>query len=439
MIVLLLREVADQHRAKISQGKFTSLRPKPAYRRGDHRSEIHTAIYLLVVLTVGAYLPTPLYPRYQQIFGFGDLTMTLIYATFAVISAPALLLFGPAADTLGSRRVLRASVIAAALASACFAAADNSVWLLVGRAGQGLALGAATAAATGLIADRMPNKRRAAVLASMAFVAGTAAGPITAGLLAQYAPAPRLLPYLFHLGLLAIGWYRLAQLPGSGTGVGGWRPTRPRIPYGIRLRFGAAAATGFLAWTVAGLYLAIIPAVLGRAAQVTNLAVTGGIAAAVLACSVLVQPLVSGLGGRRAQLSGLGALAGSLLALTMTGGATLPVTMAAAVVAGAGHGLAYGGATATVDAAAPNGQRGAINAPLYLAFYLGAGIPAVAVGLLTLFQPLTTAISAVSAPAALLALLVAATIWLGHHSAPSAPTAPPGVMTSSIPSRRTGG
>src|SRR5699024_10210978 len=96
-------------------------------QRTRQRHELHTPAYLLILLTIGASLPTPLYPAYQHAFEFNDLTMTLIYAMFALVSAPALLLFGPASDTLGARVVLRAGIAAAAVASVCFALAPGPV------------------------------------------------------------------------------------------------------------------------------------------------------------------------------------------------------------------------------------------------------------------------------------------------------------------------
>src|SRR5699024_1580067 len=206
-------------------------------------------------------------------------------------------------------------------------------------------------------------------------------------------PLPTLLPYLLHLALLVIGWVRVSRMSRPRSRGVGWRPTAPHVPDGMHLRVAAAAATGLLAWAAAGLFLAVIPSVLERAGGISNVAMIGSVVGAVLVFSVAVQPFVSHCEARSAQLGGLGALLGSLVALAVTGGGTLPVTMAAAVAAGIGHGLAYGGATAYIDEAAPDGQRGAINAVLYLAFYLGAGMPAVAVGLLTLWHPLDTAIS----------------------------------------------
>lgn len=65
---------------------------------------------MLVALTAGAYLPSPLYPAYRAAFVISDLAMTLIHATFALVSAPALLLFGSASDALGPRSVFTGRV-----------------------------------------------------------------------------------------------------------------------------------------------------------------------------------------------------------------------------------------------------------------------------------------------------------------------------------------
>ncbi|WP_081416758.1 MFS transporter [Arthrobacter castelli] len=385
---------------------------RPATLHGSKR-EARIAVHLLLVLTAGAYLPTPLYPGYQQAFGFTDLTMVLIYAVFALVSAPALLLFGPASDVLGRRSILRLSLLLAAIGSVCFLIADGPALLLVGRAAQGLALGAATGPATALIIESRAERQRlwASVLATMAFVGGTAAGPFAAGALAEYLPWPRLLPFVIHLGLLAIGWRRVSTLTAAPTQrLRQWRPTRPQVPHAMRHRFASAAATGFIAWTVAGVFLATIPTIITRATGTEHPAVTGGIVAVMLTCSMLVQPLVLRLSSRLAQLAGLGALLGSLVMLILTIGNSTALTLVAAVAAGIGHGFAYGSATASVDAATPAHSRGGVNAALYLAFYLGAGAPAVAVGLLTFWHPLPVAVAWLSAATAALIPVIAAAV-----------------------------
>lgn len=396
----------------------------PGFRLGSG-SPAGTGAYVLVVLTLGAYLPSTLYPAYQHAFGIDDLTMTVVYALFALVSAPALLLFGQASDALGARPVLRGALLVAAAGSACFVVATGTAWLLVGRAAQGLALGAATAAASSLTALHGGKRIAPAALAGIAFVGGTAAGPVVGGLLARYAPAPETVPFVIHLGLLALGWRHVSRLGGSAPGMtvsvrapgfAGWRPEKPTIPRGMRRLFASAAAAGFVAWTVAGLFLAIIPTLLNRAGQ-TNPAVTGAILGLVLVCSVATQPLVGRLRDRRAQVLGLGALLTSLALLALTAGASTTVTLVAAVIAGAGHGLAYGGASSAVDAVAPVARKGAIIGALHVAFYLGSGAPAVLVGLITLAYPLTIATTWVTAAAAALVPFVAAAVVAFQHPA----------------------
>ncbi|SFS85799.1 MFS transporter [Saccharopolyspora flava] len=386
---------------------------------------VRTGLYVLVVLTLGAYLPSPLLPGYQHDFGFSDLTTTLIYATFALVSAPALLVLGPATDVVGPRAVLRASLIAGAAGSLCFALASGPLWLAAGRAAQGIALGAATSAAGALISR---HSRRGPLLSSTAFVAGTAAGPIVGGILAQHAPAPRVLPYLLHLALLTYAWLRVTALtPPRDENPGfhhvenpGFRATnagvfdasalsgvvRLRIPAGVRRVFWFSAASGFSAWAAVGLFLSVIPVLLDRAGQ-RDPAVSGCVVGSVLLCSIAAQPLVPRLGAVRAQRRGLAAVFASLVVLALSSGGSVVLTAIAAVAAGAGHGLAYGGAAAAVESAAPAERRGAITGALYLAFYLGAGCPAIAVGLITLGHPLETAMSWVTAVAAAFVLVTA--------------------------------
>src|SRR5699024_9460967 len=157
--------------------------------------------------------------------------------------------------------------------------------------------------------------------------------------------------------------------------------------------------TGFLAWTTAGLFLSVIPTLLDRAGQ-NDLAVIGGILGTVLLCSLLAQPTVPVLGLRRAQLSGLMALLVSLILLAFSFSGPTFLIPVAAIAAGIGHGLAYGGASAAVESAVSPEQRGAVTGALYIAFYSGAGVPPVAIGLMTLGLSLGTATALVAAAAA---------------------------------------
>ena len=72
---------------------------------------------------LGTTLPTALYPTYQARFGFGGLTVTVVYAVFAAGVLGALLLAGPAGDAIGRKRVMLPGLAAAGLSSMLFLAA----------------------------------------------------------------------------------------------------------------------------------------------------------------------------------------------------------------------------------------------------------------------------------------------------------------------------
>lgn len=380
------------------------------------RHVVRTTGLLVMVLTLGAYLPSPLYPDYQRLFGYGDLGTTLLFATFALVSGPALLLCGPAADAVGHRPVLCLSLVLAAAGSCCFLLADNIIWLFAGRIGQALALGAATGAAQALITRHLSPAARIGgpLLVSLAFAVGTAAGPAAGGLLAQYAPGPLTLPYLLHLSLLAWVWTRLRRTTPTQTAVPGatrrWRPSRPHIPRPARRLFVVAGLNGFLAWAVVGIYLALLPSLLARTPHGDNPALAGGVLAMVLLWSILAQLAGARCTARTAQLIGITALTASLLLLAATGAVSLPATLGSALLAGMGHGWAYSGAARAVDAQTPADHRAGVGSALYLLFYLGSGLPAVAVGLMATRVPLPTAVTHLSwATAALGALALATT------------------------------
>lgn len=377
---------------------------------------MRTVALLVTVLTLGAYLPSPLYPDYQRLFDYGDLGTTSLFATFALVSGPALLLCGPAADALGHRPVLRLSLLLAAAGSCCFLLADNIAWLFAGRIGQALALGAATGAAQALITRHLGPAARIGgpLLVSLAFAAGTAAGPAASGLLAQYAPGPLATPYLLHLTLLAWVWIRLHRTTTDQTATRGamqrWRPSWPQIPRPARRLFVVAGLNGFLAWAVVGVYLALLPSLLAHTPHGDNPALAGGVLAMVLLWSILAQLAGARCTARTAQRVGITALTASLLLLAATGAVSLPATLGSALLAGAGHGCAYSGAARAVEARTPAGHRAGVGSALYLLFYLGSGLPAIVIGLMTTWIPLPTAVTRLSwAAAALGTLALAAT------------------------------
>src|SRR6476620_498670 len=104
--------------------------------RVQRRSGVPFAIVTsaLFILLLGVNLGTPLYAVYEQRFGFGAGTVTLIFGTYAAVLVPSLLLFGQVSDRVGRRRTIVAGLIASVGGLALFAAADATGWLLAARA-----------------------------------------------------------------------------------------------------------------------------------------------------------------------------------------------------------------------------------------------------------------------------------------------------------------
>src|SRR3954467_14854485 len=87
-----------------------------------------------MAVMAGANLAAPLYATYADRFGFSSLVLTLVFAAYAVVLVPTLMLFGRLSDRFGRRPVLLAGMAAACAGLLVFALADATVWLFAARA-----------------------------------------------------------------------------------------------------------------------------------------------------------------------------------------------------------------------------------------------------------------------------------------------------------------
>lgn len=369
--------------------------------------------WLLVM--AGANLATPLYAVYARHFHFSSLVLTTIFATYAVVLVPALVLFGRLSDRLGRRLVVALGLAAAVLGLAIFAAAQSAAWLYAARAVQGLAVGMISGAATAALVELDPNddRRRASLFAGLAQSGGSATGPLLAGVLVQWEPLPRQLSYLVVLGATVAAAVFVLRLPEPGEGGGEpWRIQVPRVPHELLGSFVRVSLTAGLVWATLALFLSVVPSYASMLLQTRNAALLAALAALALVASCAAQIVARRFvgSGRTPQAIGLLLLAVGLVSLAAASPASSLALLAfGSLAAGVGHGLAFIDAQQELNELAPPERRGEVTAAFVACIYFLVATSVISVGLLDQVLSLAVALGVVAV--ALVALAVATAAW----------------------------
>jgi MFS family permease len=335
---------------------------------------------------LGTTLPTPLYDLYRQRFGLSELTITVIFATYAAGVIASLFLFGRLSDQLGRRPLLLAGLALSALSAVTFLTADGLPLLIVGRVLSGLSAGIFTGTATATLVDLAPPARRARAtfVAALANMGGLGCGPLLAGVLSQWAGSPLRLTFWADLALLvpaSIGIWTMPE-PVVARSRPRLRPRALRIPTQMRGAFVRAALAGMAGFAVLGLFAAVAPAFLAAGLGVTSRAAVGLVVFAVFAASTAGQAVLGLLredalpAGCLALIAGMGSL---MLGL---GFSSLPLLVLGGVIAGFGQGLSFRAALAAVNASAPAEARGEVASSFFVAMYLAISLPVIGEGVL---------------------------------------------------------
>lgn len=375
----------------------------------------------LFVLLLDGNLPTPLYGVYQERFGFSSATLTLIFATYTIALVPSLLIFGQLSDRVGRLPVIAGGLGLAAIGLVLLAAAQSTAWLFVARAVQGVALGAAVGTIPAALVELEPfhDHRRAALATVLGQSGGSAAGPLVAGVLAEWAPAPRQLCYLVAFAATLATAVAVLRLPEPRRSTGRWRPQRPSVPAPIRRPFARATLTCAAVWAVGALFLSVVPSYAADLLDTSDLALLGAISATMLTIACLAQALSlrGAMTPRRAQPVGLALLIAGIAALVVAFPLhALSLVLAAAVLAGSGLGFGYFGAQAEINQLAPGDRRGEVTAAFIACVYLGVSVTAISTGLLA---DATSLFAAVATAGSVIAVLAATAIaW--HLGSPDA-------------------
>jgi MFS family permease len=283
----------------------------------------------------------------------------------------------------------------------------------------GLAVGVAGSAGTAWVAELVPghDKARASSLTTAANLAGVAAGPLLAGVLADFAPAPLRTPYVVYLGLLAWVIWRVSGVPETVASPverlaeASFKP-RLGVPADIRTRFAPPAVAAFASFAFGGYYAGLLPNLVSDDLGIASRAVAGGIVAEAYGIAALAVLASRRLASRDAMLWGLVLLLpgiGGLLLAKMSG--SIAVLALGSAIGGAGLGLCYRGTLQVINAIAPAGQRAEVVSSFMIVCFLGNSLPVVGVAVAGRLASPQAAQFGFAGLVALLALLAFATGW----------------------------
>ncbi|WP_144778249.1 MFS transporter [Marinobacter maritimus] len=353
------------------------------------------AAFAFSVVMIGTTMPTPLYPIYQDAFGFSQLMITIIFAAYAFGVIAALVTTGRWSDQLGRRPLLLGGLMCSIISDLVFWQADGLAMILAGRVLSGLSAGIFTGTATVAVLELAPPhwRERATFIATAVNMGGLGLGPMLAGALSQYLPSPLALTYLIHIALATLALICVWWAPETVK-----KPTHPKlslqrlnVPAEVRGVFVPAAIAGFAGFAVCGFFTSIAPAMMGNVLGYDNRLLIGFVAGSIFIASTLGQLLQGKLPLHLRLPIGCATLVAGVTPVALgIHVQSLALFMAGAVIAGMGQGIAFRAGMGAIAAASPPAERAAVTSTFFTVAYIAISVPVIGIGLMASMLSLKT-------------------------------------------------
>ena len=340
--------------------------------------------YSFTAIMVGTTLPTPMYALYAERMHFPVLTTTVVFASYAGGVLFALLVFGRWSDAIGRRPMLLAGAACALASAVVFLAAESVPDLLIGRVLSGLSAGIFTGTATAAVIEAAPPnwRNRAAAVATIANIGGLGLGPLLAGLLVQYAPAPLRLTFVVHIALVVLAALAVLVAAETSGRTGSIGLQRLSVPEQTRPVFATAATAAFAGFAVMGLFTAVAPSFVSGVIGIGNHAAAGAIVCSVFASSAVSQVVAGRIPPQRAVALGCAILvAGMVMLAVALHLSSLAGLIAAAIVSGIGQGISFSRGLAAVAERTPPVRRAEVSSTYFVVAYVALSLPVIGEGL----------------------------------------------------------
>lgn len=329
---------------------------------------------------------TPLLVTYKQQWEFPPSMLNVAFAVYAIGFLGAVLTLGSLSDHIGRRPVLVGALIVQLASNVLFLFAPDINWVIVGRIGQGIASGAATAAFTAALVELAPEHKKqfGTILGAVSLTGGLAAGSLLAGLAIQLTHAADTIIFLTLIALTVLGVIVVIFASETATRTpGALHSMIPRVyvPAAARKEFAAAAPVIAAVWMLAGLSGGLAPNMVHSVFHLESGLLNGLAGFLAPAVSALVGLLFARVDPRhgvtvgvRAALVGAAAIIGGVLA------GSLAVMIVGLVIAGVAFGASFSAALRLIFPLAAADQRAGVVSAIYVVSYLAFGLPIVIEG-----------------------------------------------------------
>ncbi|HSU37739.1 MAG TPA: MFS transporter [Propionibacteriaceae bacterium] len=332
---------------------------------------------------------SPLLLMYRQIDGYSAVQVNLFFAFYILGLIPGFLVAGPFSDEHGRKKLVTVALVLGIVGSIILGIGGSSpVAMCLGRLVSGVSVAVAMVVGTSWIkelsqhdADPPTRARRA----SLTLTAGFGLGAGVSGALAQWGPAPTLVPYAVHIALslaAAVPLVRALETRTADPRQARSLTADLRIPSHSRRRF-LGVVLPMAPWVFSAPALAFVvgPSLVAQAVEPYVVGFATLAAVVTLTFGAAVQPLVPQIArysGDRQAVVGLGLAAVGIAILAVDARLhSSALAVCAAALLGLGYGICIVAGLVEVQAMADPHSLAGLTGIYYSLTYLGFALPVI--------------------------------------------------------------
>jgi MFS family permease len=371
-------------------------------------------LWVVLMMSCGATFISSLFPLYGEHFRLNSLEITILFAVYAAMLLPTLLVVGARGSAWGLKRVLRYSIWISIASTLLFIVSSNVMMLYGARILEGIAYGAFTGTASAfLLKQTAQNKVGTAIKLSGIIVnIGFGLGPAISGLIIQYVHMmPLRLPYWFLLVMLVSSLVVLEILPNHEETQSQKRVKAKislGVPNNIRSQFWSFVGLPiFTVFTLGGIVFSLIPSFVKNVIHTNNLSISGLLILVLLGGGAFMQffpwprnPVT------RMRLGILALIMGSWIIVFSGQQGSLFLLWAGILIQAIGAGWTFQVALRFASQLPKPEERPRVISAFYFSAYSGFIVPPIGVGVLTQFFSLNFSLVLLNLFAALIVIYV---------------------------------